>query len=142
MESISHVFKRLDTNSDGRVSRAELVKGIKQVMRNGLQSSGTRAGIDEAIILRMLRHADVDGNGNLDYHEFEKALKKVVRETRKDVARRLPMTDGAATPTTPTTPATPKSGKRTSAGGRAGSNGKGFVQGFQEALGAKTFGYA
>ena len=51
------ILQEMDTNGSGTVSAGEL--------RDALRKKGTRIPDDE--LLRLMQHADVDGNGIIDY---------------------------------------------------------------------------
>jgi len=130
---VSSVFHSLDKNGDGRVSKAELLKGLKHMLRQGLGSRRDTTGLDDATLQRMLKSADGNGDGMLDYYEFEAAVEKASRSLyRSKVARKLPMTtDGKGS-----------SKKQGASGGGGARTLAGFGKGLFEALGGKSLGYA
>jgi calcium-dependent protein kinase len=58
---LSRAFKALDKNSDGKLSKAELIEGYTKIM-------GDLAAEEE--VDRIFRIADADGSGEIDYSEF------------------------------------------------------------------------
>jgi calcium-dependent protein kinase len=61
MNELHKAFSALDKNSDGKLSREELVEGYKQIM-------GDLAAEEE--VDRIMKIADADGSGEIDYSEF------------------------------------------------------------------------
>lgn len=60
-------FKALDKNSDGKISKEELIEGYKQIYKNMSEEDV----IKEAT--RLFKLADTDGNGEIDYSEWQVA---------------------------------------------------------------------
>lgn len=65
------IFKRVDKDNDGAISPEEL----KQVMESIFKK------VPKKKILKMVKDADLDGNGKVDFLEFSKMLK---RRTKKN----------------------------------------------------------
>jgi len=57
---LSKAFKALDKNSDGKLSREELIEGYTHIL-------GDMAGEE---VDRIMKIADADGSGELDYSEW------------------------------------------------------------------------
>lgn len=77
-ERVVKVFKAMDRDSDGRMSRSELKDYFKQV--------GIR---DEDMVERTFRVLDVDGNGSLSFSEFSAALLLTFSDLLEDRFRSL-----------------------------------------------------
>ena len=60
-------FKALDKNSDGKISREELIEGYKKIYKHMSEEDI----IKEAD--RLFKIADQDGNGEIDYSEWQVA---------------------------------------------------------------------
>ena len=60
MAELLRAFKALDKNSDGKLSRQELIEGYRQIMGD----------LAEAEVDRIMAIADSDGSGEIDYSEF------------------------------------------------------------------------
>jgi calcium-dependent protein kinase len=61
MAELQKAFKSLDKNSDGKLSRDELIEGYNKIM-------GDLAAEEE--VDKIMRIADADGSGEIDYSEF------------------------------------------------------------------------
>lgn len=57
---LQKAFKALDKNSDGKLSRQELVEGYRVIMGD----------LAEEEVDRILKAADTDGSGEIDYSEW------------------------------------------------------------------------
>ena len=57
---MSRAFKALDTNSDGKLSREELINGFRV----------THGDMAEDEVDRILATCDADGSGEIDYSEW------------------------------------------------------------------------
>jgi calcium-dependent protein kinase len=57
---LNRAFKALDANSDGKLSRDELVNGFRQ----------TLGDLAEDEVDRILATCDADGSGEIDYSEW------------------------------------------------------------------------
>jgi calcium-dependent protein kinase len=60
MMELQRAFKALDKNSDGKLSRDELIEGYRQ----------TLGDLAEEEVDKIMRVADADGSGEIDYSEF------------------------------------------------------------------------
>ena len=69
--SIRHVFHQLDADQDGKISIQDL--------RNVLGDT-----VDGEDIQVLLTEADIDGNGSIDYDEFEKAISRIPIKDESD----------------------------------------------------------
>jgi calcium-dependent protein kinase len=70
--SIKHVFHQLDADQDGKISIQDL--------RNALGDT-----VDGEDIQVLLTEADIDGNGSIDYDEFEKAITGISIKDESDL---------------------------------------------------------
>uniref|UniRef100_A0A7S0ARR6 non-specific serine/threonine protein kinase n=1 Tax=Pyrodinium bahamense TaxID=73915 RepID=A0A7S0ARR6_9DINO len=77
-ERVVKVFKTIDRNQDGGMTRQELRASFKQV---GLK--------DEAMVERTFSTLDVDGNGTLSFSEFAAGVLLVFRDLLEDRFRAL-----------------------------------------------------
>ncbi|KAK4441396.1 Calmodulin-related protein [Sesamum alatum] len=82
-EELKEAFRVFDKDQNGFISAAEL----RHVMTN-LGEKLTDEEVDE-----MIREADVDGDGQINYEEFVKVMMAKRRKKRKEASRR----DGEAT---------------------------------------------
>lgn len=64
--NVRELFRTYDTNSDGRISLLEL--------RNLITSENYAQDLPEPAVRRILRRADTDRNGYLDYSEFKQMI--------------------------------------------------------------------
>ena len=55
------MFKELDENGDGKLSKEEVLKGYEKTFG---------VAINEEEVDKMFKEIDVDGNGTIDYTEF------------------------------------------------------------------------
>jgi calcium-dependent protein kinase len=62
-QQLRNLFKMLDENGDGRLSREELIKGMSEI----LPPTQAKAEVD-----KMMAEIDVDNNGFVEYEEFLK----------------------------------------------------------------------
>jgi len=60
MQELSRAFKALDKNSDGKLSRGELIEGYRQILGD----------LAEEEVDRIMKIADSDGSGEIDYSEW------------------------------------------------------------------------
>ena len=60
MTELQRAFKALDKNSDGKLSREELIEGYRQ----------TLGDMAEDEVDRIMKAADTDGSGEIDYSEW------------------------------------------------------------------------
>jgi calcium-dependent protein kinase len=58
---LEKIFKALDKNGDGHLSKEEILEGYELYFG---------VPVNEADVESMLRHVDLDGNGVIDYTEF------------------------------------------------------------------------
>ncbi|KAI3703890.1 hypothetical protein L1987_74086 [Smallanthus sonchifolius] len=65
--AIDRFFERIDTDKDGSITGNELQIFIKKVNEKVMR-------VDEKIADMIMRHLDVDGNKNIDKHEFKSGL--------------------------------------------------------------------
>lgn len=82
MAELSRAFKALDKNSDGKLSRDELIEGYRQIMGD----------LAEAEVDRIMQIADADGSGEIDYSEFVVATmdkRKLLSNEKLETAFRL-----------------------------------------------------
>ena len=61
MDELKKAFQALDKNSDGKLSKEELIEGFSETM-------GQAAA--EIEVDRILANVDLDKNGHIDYSEF------------------------------------------------------------------------
>jgi len=66
-ERLYKSFKALDKNSDGKISREELIEGYKKIYTH-MAEEDIIAEAD-----RLFKVADADGNGEIDYSEWQVA---------------------------------------------------------------------
>ena len=60
-------FKAIDKNSDGKISREELIEGYKKIYKNMSEEDVVKEAD------RLFKLADTDGNGEIDYSEWQVA---------------------------------------------------------------------
>ena len=60
---LKQAFAAMDTNGDGQVTKEELKSLLSQLGES----------IDDAVIDEMIKIADVNGDGKVDFNEFVKA---------------------------------------------------------------------
>ena len=83
MEELHKAFAQLDKNSDGKLSKDELLTGFTEIM-------GAAAAQDE--VERIMNTVDTDGNGWIDYSEFVMATlnkKNLLSDERLEAAFRI-----------------------------------------------------
>ena len=81
INGLKELFKSFDTNDDGHISLDEL--------REGLSASFGNAVLEANDLEDMLRNADVDGSGAIDYEEFLAATVNWRLLEREDILRKL-----------------------------------------------------
>lgn len=89
MNELQKAFKSLDKNSDGKLSRQELVEGYTLIM-------GDLAAEEE--VEKIMKIADADGSGEIDYSEFVVATmdkKKLLSNEKLETAFNLFDKDGS-----------------------------------------------
>ena len=82
MSELQKAFKALDTNSDGKLSREELITGYRQTMGD----------LAEDEVDRIMKAADTDGSGEIDYSEWIVATtdkRKLLTDEKLQVAFRV-----------------------------------------------------
>ena len=90
-EEMLELFKNLDKDGNGTLSRQEIVEGM------GLFSRAT--GLDQEID-RIMQHVDIDGSGEIDYTEFITATlnrSRLLSKERLEIAFKLYDTDNSGT---------------------------------------------
>ena len=60
---LKQAFAAMDTNNDGQVTKEELKSLLSQLGES----------VDDAVIDEMIKIADVNGDGKVDFNEFVKA---------------------------------------------------------------------
>jgi len=60
-------FKIFDKNSDGKISREEMIEGYKKIYENMSEEDVVREAD------KLFKIADADGNGEIDYSEWQVA---------------------------------------------------------------------
>ena len=55
------MFKQLDVNGDGKLSKDEILNGYEEAF-------GTPLNVED--VNKMFNEIDIDGNGSIDYTEF------------------------------------------------------------------------
>ena len=84
-KEVREFFKRIDRNGDGKLSKEEMMDGFCQV--NGLENT-------EEYIERIMKEADTDGNGFIEYSEFLKAcISEQVMYSRENMKKAFDMFD-------------------------------------------------
>ena len=79
VNEIQKAFKSLDTNSDGKLSRDELIKGYRLILGD----------MAEEEVDRILKIADQDDSGEIDYSEWVVATmdkRKLLSDEKLQVA--------------------------------------------------------
>ncbi|KAI3828225.1 hypothetical protein L1987_02322 [Smallanthus sonchifolius] len=71
--AIDRFFERIDTNHNGFISKSELKNFIMEVNYEEIL-------MDDEIAEIIMRHLDIDGNGNIDKHEFKSGVTKWLKE--------------------------------------------------------------
>jgi calcium-dependent protein kinase len=61
MESLSKIFKEIDTNGDGKLSKQEILDGYTKYFNNS---------IDKKDVLKIFHAVDTDKSDFIDYSEF------------------------------------------------------------------------
>ncbi|CAL1171743.1 unnamed protein product [Cladocopium goreaui] len=80
-------FYKMDTSRDGKISRAELKKGLKDMSCN-LSASDLKA---------VLQYLDDDNSGSVSLQELQKGMNRAVREVAEAQAKLEPQVTGPAT---------------------------------------------
>lgn len=80
-------FYKMDTSRDGKISRAELKKGLKDMSCN-LSASDLKA---------VLQYLDDDNSGSVSLQELQKSMNRAVREVAEAQAKLEPQVTGPAT---------------------------------------------
>ena len=84
-KEIRELFKRIDVNGDGKLSKEEMLEGFNQV--NGIDNN-------EEYIEKIMKEVDTDGNGFIDYNEFLKAcISEQVMYSRENMKKAFDMFD-------------------------------------------------
>jgi len=89
MQELQAAFKALDTNSDGKLQREELIEGYKKIMGDAEA---------EELVDKIMASADTDGSGAIDYSEFVTATmnkKKMLSHDKLEAAFNLFDKDGS-----------------------------------------------
>ena len=89
MNELSRAFKALDKNSDGKLSREELIEGYSKIM-------GELAAEEQ--VDNIMKIADADGSGEIDYSEFVVATinkRKLLSDEKLEAAFKLFDKDGS-----------------------------------------------
>ena len=89
MNELQRAFKSLDKNSDGKLSREELIEGYRAIM-------GDLAAEEE--VDKIMKIADADGSGEIDYSEFVVATmdkRKLLSNEKLETAFNLFDKDGS-----------------------------------------------
>lgn len=87
MQELQKAFKALDKNSDGKLSRDELIEGYRQIFGD----------LAEEEVDRIMKIADSDGSGEIDYSEWVVATtdkRKLLTNEKLEVAFNLFDRDG------------------------------------------------
>ena len=63
-DEVRQQFEFFDKNGDGFIEKKELKKGLKQLNQK----------IEKSTIKRMIKEADVDGDGKISFQEFQRIL--------------------------------------------------------------------
>jgi calcium-dependent protein kinase len=87
MQELSKAFKQLDKNSDGKLSREELIEGYRDILGD----------LAEDEVDRIMKFADADGSGEIDYSEWVVATmdkRKLLTNEKLEVAFNLFDRDG------------------------------------------------
>jgi Ca2+-binding EF-hand superfamily protein len=66
LQDVQDLFDRYDVNGNGRISLCEL--------RNLITSENYAQDLPEVAVQRILKQADTDKNGYLDYREFKQMV--------------------------------------------------------------------
>ncbi|KAI3702807.1 hypothetical protein L6452_28559 [Arctium lappa] len=71
--AIDRFFEKIDTDKNGSITQIELKNFIMEVNYNEVL-------MEDEIAEIIMRHLDIDGNGDIDKHEFKSGVKKWVKE--------------------------------------------------------------
>nr|KAJ0188149.1 hypothetical protein LSAT_V11C900495890 [Lactuca sativa] len=71
--AIARFYERIDTNHDGFITRDELKNFIMEMNYEEIL-------MDDEIAEIIMRHLDIDGNGNIDKQEFQSGVTKWLKE--------------------------------------------------------------
>nr|XP_043628725.1 sodium/calcium exchanger NCL2-like [Erigeron canadensis] len=78
--AIDRFFERIDSNHDGAITRTELKNFIMEVNYDEIL-------MDDEIAEIIMRHLDIDGNGDIDKQEFKSGVSKWLKEMDYVVSR-------------------------------------------------------
>ncbi|KAK1418085.1 hypothetical protein QVD17_27224 [Tagetes erecta] len=78
--AIDRFFERIDTNHDGLITKHELKNFIMEVNYEEIL-------MDDEIAEIIMRHLDIDGNGNIDKQEFKSGVTKWLKEMDRVASR-------------------------------------------------------
>lgn len=88
MAELQRAFKALDKNSDGKLSREELIEGYRTTLGDSAEEE----------VEKIMKIADADGSGEIDYSEFVVATmdkRKLLSNEKLETAFNLFDKDGS-----------------------------------------------